>query len=97
MVISDEGRRARWVEAETIHLKRMGPSFDEIADQITRVGRGQTQALIAMPEPIVFPPNYQITRQACIVAAHQFGQVGYGCEIDPGYLTVSLERLSILG
>jgi DNA modification methylase len=32
-----------------------------------------------------------------IVAAHQLGRVGYGCEIDPGYLAVSLERLSILG
>jgi DNA modification methylase len=32
-----------------------------------------------------------------IVAAHQLGRVGYGCEIDPGYLAVSLERLSIFG
>jgi DNA modification methylase len=32
-----------------------------------------------------------------IMAAHQLGRVGYGCEIDPGYLAVSLERLSILG
>ena len=32
-----------------------------------------------------------------IVAAHQLDRVGYGCEIDPGYLAVSLERLSILG
>lgn len=68
MVLTDEGRRARWVEAETIHLKRMGVSFDRIADQITRVGRGQAPAMVAMPEPIVFPPNYQITRQACFKA-----------------------------
>lgn len=32
-----------------------------------------------------------------IVAAHQLGRIGYGCELDPGYLAVSLERLSILG
>jgi DNA modification methylase len=32
-----------------------------------------------------------------IVAAHQLGRVGYGCEIDPGYLAVILERLSLLG
>jgi DNA modification methylase len=32
-----------------------------------------------------------------IVAAHQLGRVGYGCELDPGYLAVSLERLSLLG
>lgn len=32
-----------------------------------------------------------------IVAAHQLGRVGYGCEIDPRYLAVILERLSLLG
>lgn len=32
-----------------------------------------------------------------IVAAHQLGRIGYGCEIDPGYLAVQLERLSLLG
>ena len=32
-----------------------------------------------------------------IVAAHQLGRIGYGCEIDPGYVAVELERLSLLG
>jgi DNA modification methylase len=32
-----------------------------------------------------------------IIAAHQLGRIGYGCEIDPGYVAVTLERLSILG
>jgi DNA modification methylase len=32
-----------------------------------------------------------------IVAAHQLGRIGYGCEIDPCYLAVILERLSMLG
>jgi len=32
-----------------------------------------------------------------IVAAHQLGRVGYGCEIDPEYVAVTLERLSLLG
>ena len=32
-----------------------------------------------------------------IVAAHQLGRVGYGCEIDPAYVAVTLERLSVLG
>ena len=32
-----------------------------------------------------------------IVAAHQLGRVGYGCEIAPCYLAVILERLSLLG
>ncbi len=32
-----------------------------------------------------------------ILAAHQLGRVGYGCEIDAGYVAVTLERLSLLG
>jgi len=32
-----------------------------------------------------------------LVAAHQLGRIGYGCEIDPSYLAVVLERLSLFG
>jgi DNA modification methylase len=32
-----------------------------------------------------------------LLAAHQLGRIGYGVEIDPGYLAVTLERLSMLG
>jgi len=32
-----------------------------------------------------------------ILAAHQLGRIGYGCEIDPAFLAVALERLSMLG
>jgi len=32
-----------------------------------------------------------------IIAAHQLGRVGYACELDPGYIAVQLERLSMLG
>lgn len=32
-----------------------------------------------------------------LLAAHQLGRIGYGCEIDPGYVAVTLERLSLLG
>jgi DNA modification methylase len=32
-----------------------------------------------------------------ILAAHQLGRIGYGCDIDPGYVAVTLERLSALG
>jgi DNA modification methylase len=31
------------------------------------------------------------------VAAHQLGRIGYSCEIDPAYVAVHLERLSMLG
>lgn len=32
-----------------------------------------------------------------ILAAHQLGRIGYGVEIDPGYVAVTLQRLSMLG
>ena len=65
ITVSAAVRRARWEPTETVHLKRMGLSFDAIAEQITRVGRGQGQALVALPADVTFPPDYNITRQAC--------------------------------
>ena len=32
-----------------------------------------------------------------LLAAHQLGRIGYGVEIDPGYVAVTLERFSMLG
>ena len=32
-----------------------------------------------------------------LIAAHQLGRIGYGVEIDAGYVAVTLERLSLLG
>lgn len=65
MVLSEAILRARWVETETLHLKRIGLSFDAIAEQITRVGRRQAQAIVAIPDGVTFPPDFQISRQAC--------------------------------
>ena len=31
-----------------------------------------------------------------LLAAHQLGRIGYGVEIDPGYVAVTLERMSAL-
>jgi hypothetical protein len=65
VVVSQAVLRARWIEAETINLKRMGLSFDLISDQITRIGKGQVQAIVAVPEGVTFPPDFQISRQGC--------------------------------
>src|SRR4029077_16198060 len=32
-----------------------------------------------------------------ILAAHQLGRIGYGCEIDSGYVAVAIERLATPG
>jgi hypothetical protein len=65
VVASEAVLRARWIEAETIHLKRMGLSFDAIAEQISRVARAEAQAMVAIPQGVTFPPDYTISRQAC--------------------------------
>jgi hypothetical protein len=65
VVASEAVQRARWVEAETVRLKQMGLSFDAIADQITRIGRGQGQPLVDVPMDVTFLPDYTISRQAC--------------------------------
>jgi hypothetical protein len=65
MVVSEAVLRARWIEAETLRLKQMGLSFEAIAEQITRVGCGQAQPLVALPEGVTFPAGYRITKQGC--------------------------------
>ena len=65
VVVSEAVLRARWIEAETVRLKHMGLSFDAIADQITRVGRGLAQPIVAVPKGVTFPSDYTISKQAC--------------------------------
>jgi hypothetical protein len=55
---------ARWVEAETLHLKRLGMSYQVIADHIVGVVHGQQQAMVPTPEPMPFTDDYRITAQA---------------------------------
>src|ERR1700693_5962505 len=41
---------ARWVEAEALHLKRLGMSYQAIADHIVGVAHGKQQAVVPLPE-----------------------------------------------
>jgi hypothetical protein len=65
LVVSEPVRRARWIEAETLHLKRIGFSFEAIAEHLNRVSRGQEQPMVALPDNVTFLPDYTISRQAC--------------------------------
>jgi hypothetical protein len=47
------------------------------------------------PDELVYDPF--AGSGTSLVAAHQLGRVGYGCEIDPCYAAVIIERLSMLG
>jgi hypothetical protein len=55
---------ARWVEAETLHLKQLGMSYQLIAGHIVEVVHGRQQAMVPMPEHEQFPADYRISAQA---------------------------------
>jgi hypothetical protein len=64
IAVSDTGLRARWIETQVTGLKKMGLSFDNIAEQIGRAGRRETSALTPLPEGVAFPSDFKISRQA---------------------------------
>ena len=55
---------ARWVEAETLHLKQSGMSLKAIADHIVGVAQGKIRAMVPIPAGLHFPNDYQISVQA---------------------------------
>jgi hypothetical protein len=69
--VSETTLRARWVESEVLRLKRLGLSFEAIAEQITLIGRGQSQAMSPTQEGVMFPPDYRISSMACCKAFHR--------------------------
>jgi hypothetical protein len=63
-VLTNRSTIARWVEAETLHLKRLGMSLQVIADHIAAVAHGQQQAMVPIPEHAPFAEEYSISAQA---------------------------------
>ena len=55
---------ARWVEAETLHLKRLGMGYQAIADHVIAVAQGQQKAMVPIPQDVQFPDAYRISMQA---------------------------------
>jgi hypothetical protein len=55
---------ARWIEAETLHLKQLGMSYEAIATHIVAVARGQQKAMVEVPSGADFPHDYRISIQA---------------------------------
>lgn len=57
---------ARWVESEVLRRKTLGvTSFALIAEQVTKVGRGEAPPLVEFPPGLTFPPGYSISAVAC--------------------------------
>jgi len=64
--VSNQIQIARWVERETVRLKKMGiSSFETIADLLTKSGRGQHVPTVVPPEGVTFPADYSISRMGC--------------------------------
>jgi hypothetical protein len=63
--LSNELLRSRWFEGEVLRLKRLGFSYEAIAQQITEVGRSQKPPLTPLPEDVTFPPDYKVTAMGC--------------------------------
>jgi hypothetical protein len=55
---------ARWVETETLHLKRLGMGYQAIADHIVGVAQRSQKAFVTVPHDAHFPEDYQISVQA---------------------------------
>ena len=64
-VLSAAILRSRWLEGEVLRLKRLGFSYEAIAQQITEVGRRQKAPVTPLPEDVIFAPDYKITAMGC--------------------------------
>jgi len=73
-VLTNRSIIARWVEAETLHLKRLGMSYQAIADHIVGVAQGKQQVVVPLPEHASFSEDYRIFAQA----VHRAFQRGVG-------------------
>jgi hypothetical protein len=63
-VLTNRSIIARWVEAETLHLKRLGMGYQAIADHIVEVAQGRRKAMAPVPQDAEFSDGYQISLQA---------------------------------
>jgi hypothetical protein len=70
-----------WVREQTIRLKRLGATFEDIAHELTLAGLGRGTLvsgtggarvpLVPLPAGVEFPAGYRITKQAVGKAFHQ--------------------------
>ncbi len=68
-------------------------AFERGDQQIKMAGRGVAEGV----GHSLLEDKYPRHRGSTLVAAHQLNRIGYGIEIDPGYVAVTLERLTTLG
>jgi DNA modification methylase len=76
-------------EVDKPHVSDLHPTTKPV-ELIARMIRNSSR-----PKEIVYDPF--LGSGSTILAADQLDRVGYGVEIDPGYVAVALERLAHLG
>jgi DNA modification methylase len=86
--IDDRTQRSVF-EVDKPHVSELHPTQKPI-ELISRMMVNSSR-----PGEIVYDPF--AGSGSTLVAAHQLGRISYGCEIDPSYLAVTLERLSLCG
>jgi hypothetical protein len=62
--LTNRSRIAGWIEAETLHLKRLGMGYQAIAEQVMGVAQGHRQPMVPLPTDVRFPKEYSISMQA---------------------------------
>ncbi len=65
LVLSAKMLLSQWLEGEVVRLKFLGFRYEDIAQQITLVGRGQKAPLTQLPDDVAFPADYKITAMGC--------------------------------
>jgi DNA modification methylase len=76
-------------EIDKLHVNDLHPTTKPV-ELIARMVRNSSRE-----GELVFDPF--CGSGSTLLAAHQLQRIGYGVEINPGYLAVTLERLSMLG
>jgi hypothetical protein len=62
--LSEASIKARWIEAETLALKKAWVSYEDIATHIARVASGEDKPVKPLPVGLIFKPGYSISKQA---------------------------------
>src|SRR6266851_4429348 len=77
IVVSESVLRARWVEAETIHLKRMGLSFDAISEEMRKLDNSRSEELYMNLQPSIRKGNPRAVEVGIKVLDHAARINGY--------------------
>jgi hypothetical protein len=62
-LLTNRSRLARWGEAEILLGKRLGMSYQALADHIEGVAQGRRKAMVPVPTDVEFPPGYSFSMQ----------------------------------